>query len=342
MKKRQINVLLIEDNPGDVNLIKKMLGEETDTFCKIDYVNRLDAGLKRLAESDIDVVLLDLGLPDSQGLDTFIKVHKEKTDVPIVVLTGLEDTELGVKTVKKGAQDYLVKGQVDGKPLIRAVRYAIERKRAEELSRASLREKEVLLQEIHHRVKNNLQIISSLLKLQSNLIKDNKTLELLKSTQNRIKSMVVIHDRLYKSKDFARINFDEFIQSLSTHLFNSYGVDAKAIKINLDIKDVFLDINTAIPCGLIVNELLSNSLKYAFPDGKKGEISIAIHPLDKNEMELIVSDNGAGLPEEIDIKQTKSLGLHLVTILVEDQLQGDIKLDRTGGTRFYIRIKVSQ
>jgi two-component sensor histidine kinase len=179
-----------------------------------------------------------------------------------------------------------------------------------------------------------LQIISSLLKIQSNLIKDNKTLELLKSTQNRIKSMVVIHDRLYKSKDFARINFDEFIQSLSTHLFNSYGVDSKAIKINLDIKDVFLDINTAIPCGLIVNELLSNSLKYAFPDGKKGEISIAIHPLDKNEMELIVSDNGAGLPEEIDVKQTKSLGLHLVTILVEDQLQGDIKLDRTRGNTF--------
>jgi two-component sensor histidine kinase len=154
--------------------------------------------------------------------------------------------------------------------------------------------------------------------------------------------MAIIHEKLYKSKDFAGVDFAGYIQILAKHLFNVYGVDPKAIKININIKDVLLNINTAIPCGLIINELLSNSLKYAFPDGKKGEISIAIHPIDKNEMELIVNDNGVGLPEEIDIKHTESLGLHLVTILVEDQLQGDIKLDRTGGTRFYIRIKVSQ
>jgi two-component sensor histidine kinase len=154
--------------------------------------------------------------------------------------------------------------------------------------------------------------------------------------------MAIIHEKLYKSKDFAGVDFAGYIQILASHLFNMYGFDPKAIKLNLDIKDVFLNINTAIPFGLIINELLSNSLKHAFPDGKKGEISIAIHPLDKNEMELIVKDNGVGLTEEIDVKHTESLGLHLVTILVEDQLQGDIKLDRTGGTRFYIRIKVSQ
>jgi PAS domain S-box-containing protein len=219
---------------------------------------------------------------------------------------------------------------------------ALKYKKAEEQIRASLTEKEVLLKEIHHRVKNNMQIISSLIKLQSRHIKDETALEFFKSTQNRIRSMAIIHEKLYKSKDFAGVDFAGYIQILAKHLFNVYGVDPKAIKININIKDVLLNINTAIPCGLIINELLSNSLKYAFPDGKKGEISIAIHPIDKNEMELIVNDNGVGLPEEIDIKHTESLGLHLVTILVEDQLQGDIKLDRTGGTRFYIRIKVSQ
>jgi PAS domain S-box-containing protein len=219
---------------------------------------------------------------------------------------------------------------------------ALKYKKAEEQIRASLTEKEVLLKEIHHRVKNNMQIISSLIKLQSRHIKDETALEFFKSTQNRIRSMAIIHEKLYKSKDFAGVDFAGYIQILASHLFNMYGVDPKAIKLNLDIKDVFLNINTAIPFGLIINELLSNSLKHAFPDGKKGEISIAIHPLDKNEMELIVKDNGVGLTEEIDVKHTESLGLHLVTILVEDQLQGDIKLDRTGGTRFYIRIKVSQ
>ena len=482
MKKRQINVLLIEDNPGDVRLIREMLSEATDVIPKIECIDRLDAGLKRLAKGDINLLLLDLGLPDSKGLDTFVNVHTHAPEMPIVVLTGLDDEELGLKAVQMGAQDYLIKGQVMGNILVRTVRYAIERKRieeelkkhrdhlkeliekhkqaeeqqreseekyrtlfetlslgifiidqetgqildvndaathiygysreewlnmkntdvsaepdktreatidlpeyipvryhkkkdgtifpiemvistfmlkgrqvviatsqditerkkAEEQIRASLAEKEVLLQEIHHRVKNNMQIISSLIKLQSRHIKDEKALEFFKSTRNRIRSMAIIHEKLYKSKDLAGVDFAGYIQTLTKHLINVYGIDSKAIKININIKDVLLNINTAIPCGLIINELLSNSLKYAFPDGKKGEISIAIHPLDKNEMELIVNDNGVGLPEEIDIKHTESLGLHLVTILVEDQLQGDIKLDRTGGTRFYIRIKVSQ
>jgi two-component sensor histidine kinase len=217
-----------------------------------------------------------------------------------------------------------------------------KRKRAEEQIKASLREKEVLLQEIHHRVKNNLQIISSLIKLQTKQIKDENVLEILKSTQNRVHSMAAIHDRLYQSKDFARVDFGEYVQSLTAHLFSVYRIDPKAIKLSKKIKDVFLHVNSAIPCGLIISELVSNSLKHAFPAGKKGEIKIFMNHLNKNEIELIVSDNGIGLPEGIDFRDPDSLGLHLVTILAEDQLHGDIKLDRTKGTSFHLRLDIIQ
>ena len=213
-------------------------------------------------------------------------------------------------------------------------------KRAERQIMASLREKEILLQEIHHRVKNNMQVISSILNLQSRSIKSKKVLEIFKSSQDRVRSMALIHERLYQSKDFAKVDFSRYVQSLTGYLFNSYGIGSEAIRLTMDIKDISLWINSAIPCGLIINELVSNSLKYAFPDRKKGEIKIAMHPLNENEIELTVSDNGIGIPKEVDIRHTKSLGLHLVTILAEDQLQGEIKLDRTRGTSFYIRLKV--
>jgi two-component sensor histidine kinase len=204
---------------------------------------------------------------------------------------------------------------------------------------ASLKEKEVLLQEIHHRVKNNMQIISSILKLQSSVIKNKRALEIFKSSQSRIKSMALIHEKLYKSKDFTRIDFSNYVQSLSNDLFRVYGINQDVVKLNIDIKDVLLDINTAIPCGLIINELVSNSLKHAFPDGRKGKIKIAMFSLNTNEMALTVSDNGVGIPEEIDIRSTKSLGLHLITILAEDQLQGKIKLDKTKGTKFHLILR---
>ena len=342
MKDKQIKVLLIEDNPADVRLIQEMLAEKSSEGFNLVYTDKLQTGMEHLANGDIDVVLLDLGLPDSQGLDTFVKVHTQAAEVPIVVFTELDDGKTGLEAVKMGAQDYLVKGDVSGNSLIPAIRYAIERKQAEEKIKSSLREKEVLLREIHHRVKNNMQIISSLLNLQSKNIKDGQALDMLRSIQNRVKSMTLIHERLYQSKDFARVSFAEYVQILTSHLFGSYGIDPKAIKLNINIKNVLLDINTAIPCSLIINELVSNSLKHAFPDGKKGEIKIAMHPLNEKEIDLAVSDNGVGLPEEVDFRETESLGLHLVRLLAENQLHGDIKLNRKKGTSFQIRLKVKR
>lgn len=217
-----------------------------------------------------------------------------------------------------------------------------ERKMADEQIKASLKEKEILLQEVHHRVKNNMQIISSLLNLQSRHIKDKASLELFKSSQNRVKSMALIHERLYQSKDFTRIDVADYVQSLINHLFITYGVDRDKVRLKIDIKDVFLNINTAIPCGLIINELVSNSLKHAFPDGKKGEIEISMHPVNSDEIEMTVRDSGAGMPEDMDFTNTKSLGLYLVSMLARDQLHGDVKLDKEGGTAFHFRLSVKK
>lgn len=217
-----------------------------------------------------------------------------------------------------------------------------ERKKAEEQIKGSLKEKEILLQEVHHRVKNNMQIISSLLNLQSRHIKDKESLDLFKSSQNRVKSMALIHERLYQSKDFTRIDVADYVKHLTNHLLITYGFSKDTVKLIINIKDIFLDINTAIPCALIINELVSNSLKHAFLNGKKGEIKISMRSLNKGEIELVVSDNGEGMPADANLKNTKSLGLYLVSMLAEDQLHGEIELDKSKGTRFRFLLRIQR
>jgi len=214
-----------------------------------------------------------------------------------------------------------------------------ERKKADEKLKASLREKEVLLREIHHRVKNNLQVISSLFLLQSKQIRGKKNLELFKESQNRVKSMALIHENLYQSQDLARINFREYLNTLVIGLFRSYQALSGNVELKLEVEEISLGVDSAIPCGLIINELVSNSLKYAFPNGQGGKIKITLHPINKKDVELIVSDNGVGMPKDLDFRKTKSLGLHLVTILAEDQLEGEIKLLRDKGTEFRIKLR---
>jgi PAS domain S-box-containing protein len=209
-----------------------------------------------------------------------------------------------------------------------------ERKKGEERIKASLKEKEVLIKEIHHRVKNNLQLISSLLNLQAKYVKDPRDLEVFNDSQNRVRSMAFIHERLYQSGDLARIDFKEYLQSLTDYLFRSYSADPDSIRLGVSVEDVQLPVNSVIACGLIVNELVSNSLKYAFPGGRRGSISIGMHP-GAGTIVLTVSDDGVGLPDGLDFRKTESLGLQLVTALVE-QLDGHMDVDRSGGVRFVI------
>jgi PAS domain S-box-containing protein len=211
-----------------------------------------------------------------------------------------------------------------------------ERKLTEDKIKASLREKEVLLKEVHHRVKNNLQVISSLLNLQSRYVKDRQALEMFKESQSRVRSMALIHEKLYQSEDLARIDIAGYIRDLISSLFRSYGASAAAIKVKTDVHDILLDINAAIPCGLIINELVSNCLKHAFPDGRGGKLVTELRSDNDKHCSLIVSDNGIGFPEDIDFRNTESLGMQLVITLVE-QLDGSIELDRSSGTAFRIR-----
>ncbi|MFQ5713816.1 MAG: ammonium transporter [Candidatus Scalinduaceae bacterium] len=204
---------------------------------------------------------------------------------------------------------------------------------------ASLKEKEVLLREIHHRVKNNMQVISSLIRLQSRNVKDEQQIEMLKESQNRIKAMALIHEKLYRSKDLANIDFNDYIKNLVNDLFLSYKASTGKVTLKMNIETVSFGIDTAIPCGLIINELVSNSLKYAFPEGKDGEIKISLRTLDEGDIELIVSDNGVGIPKDLDFRNTESLGLRLITNLAETQLQGKVELNRNKGTEFQIKYK---
>jgi two-component sensor histidine kinase/sensor domain CHASE-containing protein len=198
--------------------------------------------------------------------------------------------------------------------------------------------KQLLLKEIYHRVKNNLQIIISLLNLQSRKTKDKNVIEILTDSQNRIRSMALIHERLYKSKDLSGINIKEYIHDLANNLFHSYGVLSSRIKLNTDIDDIMINLDTATPCGLIVTELVSNSLKHAFPEGNKGELIIKLKSDNYENFTLIVKDNGIGFPKDLDFRTTNTLGMQLVTGLV-GQLKGTIDLDQSRGTEFKIIFK---
>jgi PAS domain S-box-containing protein len=224
-----------------------------------------------------------------------------------------------------------------GKPstLIGVAKDITERKRIESQIKESLNEKEVLLKEIHHRVKNNMQIISSLLSLQSRYVIDDQVGKVLMESQGRVRSMALIHEKLYQSGDLARIDFSEYIQNLVDYLFRMYGVNSTNIAFKKNVDGVLLGINAAIPCGLIINELVSNSLKHAFPQNRKGEIRIDFHRKD-GAFELVVSDDGIGFPKGLDFQNTESLGLQLVNTLTQ-QLEGTIELNKKGhGTAFRI------
>ena len=210
-----------------------------------------------------------------------------------------------------------------------------KRKKSEKIIEDSLKEKDILLREIHHRVKNNMQIISSLLNLQSAYFQDREAVNVFRESQNRIRSMALIHEKLYQSGNIAGVKLADYVQDLASHLMSSYSLDSTKIRLDTDIENVSLGIDNAISLGLIVNELLSNAFKYAFPNGASGEIKLSYKSTEGNTSTLIISDNGIGFPEDIDFKQTESLGLQLVNTLVE-QLEGNIELCRDNGTEFTI------
>ncbi len=338
-------ITLLDDSGELITAVESGLGKEFIPLLKQLKKGGLPAcGMKALKQPDV-VVTMDppsvcsdcplSGMYGGRGAMTIRLEHEGK-------IYGLAYVSIPANLTADKEEHVLFKDIAsDIAFAIHDIELEEKHKRDEEKIKASLKEKEVLLKEIHHRVKNNMQIVSSLLRLQSAKTEDKKTKEIFRECQNRIRTMSLIHEKLYQSKDFAKINFAQYIDGLAVHTYHSYGVDSNIIALKTDLEEVFLDLNRAIPCALIANELLSNSVKHAFPQGKKGEICIKLRSGKKGMVTLIVSDNGIGFPEDIDFRKASSLGLQMVNDLTS-QIDGTIELDRTGGTAFKVKFSVNK
>ena len=351
----KVGILVVDDQPSQLlshEAILRELGERLVT------ARSGREALQRLMDEDFAVILLDVNMPDMDGFETASLIHQhprfEKT--PIVFVTGAQPTTLDrLKGYRVGAVDYV---EVPVVPEILRSKVAVfvdlnrkrrdlqrlndalqaeiaQRRNAEEAVRHS-REKEVLLQEIHHRVKNNLQIITSLLRMQSRAVQDPAFSEALRECQNRVASMALIHDKLYRARDLARVSFGEYVRDLTNNILTSYALPARSVRVRFDIDDLSLSLDYAVPCGLILNELMSNCLKHAFPVGHSGTVYIGFHAEGEEELCLVVRDDGVGVPADVDLGRTSSLGWRLIRALVE-QLGGVVECQTAGGTSVEIR-----
>ncbi|MCB0329410.1 MAG: response regulator, partial [Bdellovibrionales bacterium] len=287
---------------------------------------------------------LDLGLPDSHGLDTLSKFLDEVTETPVIVLTTLSDIHTGVRALQLGAQDYLVKGDFDSSLLERVILYALQRqqhlaelqRRNEEIQK-SLQEKELLLREVHHRVKNNLQVISSLLRLQAESSKQAESREHLLASERRVRSMALVHERMYQDLQISGIDFSAYIKEMGTQLARTLVPDSRH-SIVVDAEQISLSVDKAIPCGLIFNELVGNALKHAFSGHQSGCIFISLRSQDER-ISLSVADNGKGLPENFDPSSEQTLGFEIISSLVT-QLKGELRIEAEAGTKFTLSFSV--
>jgi two-component sensor histidine kinase/CheY-like chemotaxis protein len=376
--KEEFKIIILEDVQYDVELIEYELRREGIKFIskqveiEEDFINGLDIFRP-------DVILADHSLPKFDGVSALEIAKKIAPEVPFIFVSGKIGDEFAVDMLKKGATDYVFKNNLT--KLVPAILRALtERDELTELKKSkielqiALQEKEMLLKEIHHRVKNNLIMISNLLELQSHYIKDKTDFNFFRESQNRANSMALIHERFYQSSDLKSIDFGDYICTLATDLVNTYVNASGQIKLITDVENIMLDIDTAIPLGLILNELLTNSLKYAFPvtyscepsDGtsashatfscrfedltsisssstvqesanKNSMITVVFHKI-SDKFELIVKDNGIGFPKDLDYKKTGTLGLELINRITK-QIDGIIELDTSEGTEFKITFK---
>ena len=285
------------------------------------------------ARDNMEIIIMGKGACEAEKLVLELNVTRLSfTEEETNIVVSLKDI-----TDRKRAEENLKNSYNELKETQKASLNIMEDlcRRRSELA-VALEEKEVLLKEIHHRVKNNMQIISSLIKFQSENIKEKQYIEMFNECRNRIQAMSLIHEKLYSSRDTASINFKDYVEDLANNLFRFYKVSQAKIKLVTDVADVTFNIETSIPCGLIINEFISNSLKYAFPDNREGEIKISLYEVEKPKVVLVLSDNGVCIPDDIDFRNTTSLGLRLITNLSERQLDGKIELDRSHGTEFRI------
>ena len=335
-----LKILMVEDSPRDTELIVRQLRRiDSDlTYERVDSARQMAAAL---TSQEWDLVISDYNLPQMCAPDALSILKASGRDIPFIVVSGRMGEDTAVAMMKAGAHDYLMKDNLTrlGPAVLRELREAKirnERKLADARLRASLEEKEFLLKEIHHRVKNNLQVIASMLRMQAERADDERLLAHFQAAQSRIHSMALVHEKLYRSSDFADINFAEYLRDVTAELFRLYSKDG--VFLETDIQDIRMSVDLAIPCGLIVNELVSNSLKHAFPDGRRGVITIAMRVDGPDSYLLTVEDTGIGMTATFDPLRGKTLGLNLVSLLVQ-QIDGTVKIESRNGTRYAIGFK---
>ena len=312
------DILVIADVQGNIRLCNKSVLDLLK-YQENELLNRSVACLLPAGDS----------LFDSEGLEKLLQ-QKALSNLELSFVTSKgEQVPLLLSVAVLVDRDEQIEGFVVTASDI------TQRMQAEIQLKSSLEEKEVLLKEIHHRVKNNLQIISSLLNLQARQVNDGKALEMFDDSKNRVRTMALIHEKLYKSEDLAQIDFGGYVNSLVNSLFEAYRDRIENIRARIDVEKVLMGVDQGIPCGLIINELVSNSLKHAFPGGRNGTIWISLRTLRAGKFVLGIRDDGVGLPSTVDYRNSESLGLRLVNILV-NQLGGHIELDSSEYTDFKI------
>ncbi len=326
-------ILIVDDEKTVIQQISELIttfGHTPQFLLESEYLFQL------LETLPVELILLDINMPGVDGLQRLkqLKSDERYTKIPVIMLTGDVNEKLIEDCFESGAADFINK-PIREVVLKARIQAALEARHYIDQLQAALREKEVLLKEIHHRVKNNLQIISSLFTLQLQRTENEGLRTILKESQNRVESMALIHEKLYQTKNLAQIDFGTYLQELVADLFHSYRIPHHSVSLELDVQSILLSVDTAIPCSLILNELVSNALKYAFVDGSAGKLRITLHPHENNRAQLCVQDNGVGLPEVLNFQTTKSLGLRLVRILT-NQLRGTVDLEVHPGTTFTI------
>ncbi|MCX6873725.1 MAG: response regulator [Verrucomicrobia bacterium] len=339
MNTEHLYLLIVEDEEAHVAAIRRAY-EASVAAPEIHSVATLREFDASVQARPPDLVLMDLNLPD--GLAVEVLTHPSAdAPFPILVMTAFGNQQIVVEVMKAGALDYVVKSPEAFAAMPQTVERALrewkllqQHKQAEAAQLQSLHEKEALLMEIHHRVNNNLQIISSLLRLQANKIDHPGATAALLDMQHRVRSMALIHEQLYDSQNFTAIDLAAFLRHLTNQLFRSLVLNPRTIQLHFELAPVHLKMDLAIPCALLVNELLTNAFKHAFPAGRSGELRVTLQPhADGHGWRLCVADNGVGLPPDLDLNDLTSLGLQLVTDLTR-QLGGRLQLGAGPGAVF--------
>ena len=360
--KEVLRVLAVEDSMSDVALIEGILTKAGYKIHSARVVNAREMQAA-LAREPWDVIIADYRLSEFDAPTALSLLRESGFDIPFIVVSGAVGEEPAGAIMRSGAQDYFLKLDLTRlapavEREIRDARSRRERVVAEKALSESqervlaqgikldrqallLQYGETLLREIHHRVKNNMQIMSSLLSLQSRAASNPETSKMLADNQNRIQSMALLHEILYQSDDLAVVDFPKYIQRMVDHLFCSYGVNTQQIRLHLELDRIALQLDDALPSGLLISEVVSNSLKHGFPNGRTGEVRILLRRQSAATVSLVLADNGVGLPSGLDWTTSGSLGLRLVRALAE-QLRGHLDIRSQGGTEVRLAFRVER